>query len=140
LKIPLNNAGESWFTALNRHGEILLEGLSPNNDVYIDQVVEYVKKNYMRDIGINTIAAILNITPNYLSSLFHKKTGRKFIGYLTELRILKAKELLAEDKLSMEKIAAMVGYHSPRHFHKLFWKYTAQYPSEYRKRFQKIRS
>jgi two-component system response regulator YesN len=131
--LPLEDHADLWLNALNKHGEALLLGFEHNSDGYIEQVIDFIKENYNYDIGINTIANSLNITPNYLSALFHKKTNRKFIDYLTEFRILKAKELLMNTRLSIEKIAEKVGYHSTRHFTKLFLKYTKQYPSEYRK-------
>lgn len=122
-----------WLTHLHKQCEKLLRELNDNNIDYINQVIDFMKENYMYDIGVNTLADMLGITPNYLSSIFHKKTNMKFIDYLTELRILKSKELLAEKRLSIKEISEKIGYLSTRHFTKLFFKFEHQYPSDYRK-------
>jgi len=133
FSLKLENNIPNWINALRVHGEKQFEAMNTDSSSYVNQVIDFIAENYMYDIGINTIAQALNITPNYLSSLFHKKTNMKFTDYLTELRILKAKELLANNKLSIADISKMVGYHSTRHFTKLFLKYTKLYPSDYRK-------
>ena len=87
----------------------------------------------MDDIGIGQIASQLNVTANYLSTLFQKKTGVMFVKYLTNIRMLKAKELLINTNLQVKQIAEKVGYYSTRHFTKLFTETYTSYPSDYRK-------
>lgn len=100
----------------------------------ISQVKAYVEKYYMNDIGIGQIAEMYDITPNYLSTIFHQKAGRKFVDYLTEVRIAHAKRLLVQNKTaSVKDVAVMVGYNSSRYFATLFQKITGMKPSEYRK-------
>lgn len=106
---------------------------SSDSDV-IEQVKTYVEKYYMNDIGIGQIAGLFNITPNYLSTIFHQKAGSKFVDYLMEVRIANAKRLLVQNKTaSVKDIAVMVGYNSPRYFAALFQKVTGVKPSAYRK-------
>jgi two-component system response regulator YesN len=66
----------------------------------------------------------------------HKKIGTPFIKYLTKIRILKAKELLADPQNQVQKVAESVGYYSTRHFTKLFTEVIGCYPSEYQKKFK----
>ncbi len=123
----------SWIMDLKRHSNKLLSYLDQNSSGYIDQVISFVEENYMNDIGLNTIADNLGITPNYLGNLFQKKTNKKFLDFLSEIRLLKAKELLAETEFPIAKICGMVGYHSVRYFTKLFFESENQYPSDYRR-------
>ncbi|MCB7059627.1 hypothetical protein, partial [Eggerthella lenta] len=81
---------------LRRYGKKVLLERRQINTSYIEQVIAFTKDNYMRDIGLNIIADSLGITPNYLGSLFYKQTKTKYVDFLTEIRLLKAKELLAE--------------------------------------------
>lgn len=99
----------------------------------IDQVIRYLEQHYMDDIGIGSIAQQLNVSANYLSMLFNKKTGTPFVKYLTNIRMLKAKELLLNTNLQVKQIAEKVGYYSTRHFTKLFVENCSSYPSDYRK-------
>ena len=98
----------------------------------VSQVISFVDQNYIFDIGIGQIARQLHITPNYLSTLFHKRTGTTFMRYLTQTRMLKAKELLTDPNVKIQQVAEQVGYSSARYFSKLFTKYVGCYPSEYR--------
>ena len=130
---------KSWLQALEEHGEHMLgesqKEAGQSADV-IDRVISFVDQNYMHDIGIGQIAEQLHLTPNYLSTLFHKKTGSTFMKYLTQTRMLRAKELLADPNQQVQQVAEQVGYASPRYFTKLFTEFAGCYPSEYRDRFK----
>lgn len=103
------------------------------NDM-IEQVKKYIQEYYMNDIGINQIASHYELTANYLSTVFHRKTGSKFIDYLTQVRMEAAKRLLIRNaSASVQDIALMVGYNSARHFSTLFQKATGETPTAYRK-------
>ncbi|MEK4344094.1 response regulator [Paenibacillus sp. FSL P4-0184] len=101
----------------------------------VQRVLHYVNLNYMKDIGIGQIAMDMDVTPNYLSSLFHKKMGETFTKYLTHIRMVKAKELLLRNPgLKVQEVAEQVGYYSTRHFTKLFLDHFDCYPSEMHQR------
>lgn len=100
----------------------------------IEQVKKYIQKHYMNDISISQIADHFELTANYLSTIFHRKTGDKFIDYLTRVRMEAAKKLLIQNlSASVQDIALMVGYNSARHFSALFQKTTGETPTSYRK-------
>ena len=126
------NESEKWLQQITDFGKTMLAKKSSNSR-YIDNVLDYIEKNYMKDIGINTIADELQITPNYLSSLFHREMKMKFTDYISKIRISRAKKLLVETNLTIKEISEKVGYQSTRHFTKLFIKYADMYPSAYRK-------
>ena len=98
----------------------------------IKELKNYLEIHYMEEIGLTELADKLHITPNYLSRLFHKHTGCKFMKYLTDLRMAKAKELLQNSSMSVQQISEAVGYHSARHFTGLFKNHYGKYPSECR--------
>jgi two-component system response regulator YesN len=127
---------EQWIQELKIYGENFLRMKKPKDHGSADlikQVTRYIEEHYMDDIGIGLIASQLNVTANYLSTLFQKKTGVMFVKYLTNLRMLKAKELLLNTNLQVKQIAEKVGYFSTRHFTKLFTEAFGSYPSDYRK-------
>jgi two-component system response regulator YesN len=136
----LGNEITDWADELQRLGEWMLterNQLETGVDL-IQQVVSQIKENYRLDIGIGQIAGELNVTPSYLSTLFHKKTGFTFMKYLTRIRMNKAKELLADSQLQVQQVAEQVGYYSTRHFTKLFTESVGCNPSEYKKRLSAI--
>ena len=121
---------------LRQYGEQLLREQTTKDNPPSDlaqQVIQYIDKNYMNDIGIAQIAGQLSVSSNYLSTVFHKKTGVTFMKYLTRIRMIKAGEMLLNTNLQIKQIAEGVGYFSTRHFTKLFTEAFEQYPSDYRK-------
>ncbi|BFT74703.1 helix-turn-helix domain-containing protein [Paenibacillus sp. P36] len=119
---------------LKEHGERLLQRMNkdePSQDI-VQKVIQYMKSNYRNEIGTNLIAEHFHVTPNYLSTVFHQKTGFTIMRFLTELRINKAKEILAEGPVQIQEAAELVGYFNPSHFTNLFKKIEGHSPTEYK--------
>lgn len=102
------------------------------NPKTIDVVKEYLASNYNHIITLELISNYVNFSPTYFSELFKKETGQNFIHYLTELRILKAKELLKTTNLKIYEIGEQVGYPDEKYFRKVFKRIVGIKPSEYK--------
>ncbi len=135
--LPVEQGHAAWMTLLQHFGERMVAEIpkeeSSSADL-IQQVLKFIDENYRDDIGIGQIAERLNITPNYLSTLVHKKTGTNFMSHLKKVRLLKAKELLNDPNIQIQQVAEQVGYSSARHFARLFAEQFGCLPSEYRDR------
>ena len=84
------------------------------------------------------IAENMYLSPFYISKLFKSETGDTPINYLISLRMEKAKELLDRNPaLSIQEVAAQVGYEDAYHFSKLFKKYYGLSPMYYKARIEK---
>lgn len=97
----------------------------------IDRAKEYIAQNY-RSVSLDSIAREMNISPYYFSKLFKEKTGDNFIDYVTDFKIAKAKEQIAENKKSMKEICVDIGYANSNYFSYIFKKKVGVTPSEYR--------
>ena len=95
----------------------------------VDGVDEYLNDHLVDEVRVPDIAAYLTLSPNYLSSLYRKTAGVTISGRLTELRMLKARELLALPGNAVKSVAADVGYRSTRHFARLYHQRFGHYPS-----------
>ena len=98
----------------------------------ISGILAYLQENYQRDIGLTELASYTRLNPAYLSVLFKETVGTSFVKYLTNLRIERAKELLAHSDLRAADIAEAVGYNDPHYFYEIFKKKTGQTPGAYR--------
>lgn len=58
--------------------------------------------------------------------------GVNLTTYIHDVRIGKAKELLLDDSLSIQKVAEMVGYRHEKHFMQIFKKTCGMTPSQFR--------
>ena len=119
------------FVKLLKEHKILNRENTHNISEYVKK---YVEANYMKNFGINQIADELELTPNYLSSLFHKITGIYFSDYLNTYRLEISKTmLLSNSSASIKDIAMMVGYSNARYFSTLFKQSYKMLPTTYRK-------
>lgn len=78
------------------------------------------------------LADQLFITPNYLSTLFTKETGKTFKEHLIEKRMLQGQELLLTTNAKIHEIAQAVGYTDQYYFSYSFKKYFGISPRQMR--------
>lgn len=102
-----------------------------NNDL-IDRIVIYMQRNYQKNLTQEFIASLFYLNRSYLSQLFRQKTGQKFIDYLNDIRIEKAKELLTTTDRKMYQIAKAAGYDNTKYFFRIFKKKTGLTPEQFR--------
>lgn len=104
---------------------------APRWSVPVARAAAYIRENYARQISLESAAAEIPLSPGRLSRLFVEETGRGFSDFLTEVRIEKAKELLAEPGASVKLVSAACGYPDPNYFARLFKKVTGYTPSAF---------
>lgn len=98
------------------------------------QVLNYCAENFNReDMNINTIAQALFISPSYLSKLFNRKLKTSFRQYINNLRISKARLLLAESDKSIVEVMLECGFGNQSSFNRIFFAHCSLTPREYRK-------
>lgn len=86
----------------------------------------------------NKLPNHVHINESYFSRTFKKECGNSVISYITNLRINKAKELLATSNLKTFEISEAVGIHDPAYFSVLFKKNTGMSPKAYRDQFVNV--
>ena len=99
----------------------------------IRKIMDEIKEHYTENITLTGLAEKYSISVSYLSELLKEHLQLSFSEYISSKRIQKAKELLADDSLSIEQIAEQTGYNDYFYFTKVFKKNTGISPSKYRK-------
>lgn len=108
------------------------EGFFAKNSI-IQKVTSKIKKDFRKDISLNSVAEEFSVSPNYLGSLFKKNTGISFSEYLNILRLKYACNLLKTSDYHIKEIALSSGYNSVEYFLYAFKKYMFITPGEFRK-------
>jgi AraC-like DNA-binding protein len=96
---------------------------------------EYFSQSTLIEAGLPSVkyfASKLNLSPNYLSDLLNKSTGKTTQEHIHLELIDKAKSLLWGTNNSISQIAYGLGFEHPSHFTKIFKTKTGRSPSEYR--------
>lgn len=101
------------------------------NPALISKVMEYISEN-LDSVNLENAANYANVSPYYLSRIFHNITGKKFIDVVREIRIETAKKLLSEG-LSVKDVALSVGYGNLSYFSFVFKNHVGLSPKEYAK-------
>lgn len=87
------------------------------------QVISYINDQIDRNFTLAELAALVNMSPSYFSSLFKISMGCAPHQYLIRRRVDRAKILLREGKLTIAEIAHSLGFahqsHLNRHFKRL---------------------
>lgn len=102
----------------------------------VKKVVSIIHEFYQTGITLEEISIRLNMTPEYIGTLFHKEIGVTFSAYMKNFRINKAKELLCGTQYKLYEISEKVGYNDPKYFSKVFKEITGQLPTDYRKTYK----
>lgn len=97
----------------------------------VRKVLAVIGEEYAEKLTLEELARRMRITPEYLSYLFHRNLGIKFATYLKQVRMDKAKELLAEGGCKVYEVAARCGYPDTKYFCRIFREVNSVSPSEY---------
>ena len=116
--------------AILDHDNLLLLEQEPAN--IVENAKEFICRHYQEQISLAMVAEKLNVTPSYLSDLFHKSIGEPYTKFLTRIRMEQALLLLKSNPGGkIYKIAEMTGFVSAKHFNNVFKKYYGFTPSYY---------
>ena len=110
--------------------------VSQNSDKIEDIVapaLRYIQNNFHKDIRLNYLAGLCDVSPSYFSRLFALRTGKSLSQYVIDVRLERAAELLASTSRPVVAIACEVGYVDCGYFYKLFRKKYSCTPLDYRR-------
>lgn len=102
----------------------------------IDRIIkDYYKENQQLEIGALTVPLLadkVSLSPNYLSDLLRKETGRNAKEHIHQHIIHLAKNKLLNSSDSISEIAYDLGFNYPHYFSRLFKKQSGMTPQAYR--------
>lgn len=96
------------------------------------QIMNYIEKNYMKELSLEILSEEFGLTPNYLCKIFKNSTGMKLTAYINQVRIEGAKKLIRGTNMRAHEIAEVVGFASASYFSTIFKQITGQTVSEYK--------
>ncbi|NRF96129.1 helix-turn-helix transcriptional regulator [Paenibacillus frigoriresistens] len=118
------NQIRQWFIGLFRE---FFTYKNKNQSSFVELLVEQAQSVIRElfsdsELSVARIAKTLCITPNYLSKIFHEKTGLTCVEYITDFRLQEAKRLLAQTTRKTYEVAEAVGYDNSHYFSTIFKK------------------
>ena len=101
----------------------------------LNKVCNYTLANYKKDITLEEIAAISNLSVTSFCRYFKLMTKKTYYDFLIEIRISHACRALVEDKLPTEVICFDCGFNNVSNFYRHFKKVTGITPLEYKRKY-----
>ncbi len=103
----------------------------------IKNAIHYIENHYTERLTLEKIADEINLSPSHFQRIFKKTMNMSPNDYLTNYRLMKAKELLLISNDSITDISFLCGFESNAYFSYVFKSHMLMTPSTYRKSHQK---
>lgn len=97
-----------------------------------NRALDYLNKNYMDDMSLDSLAAYAGFSRYTLSRMFRQHTGATFTQYLSKRRVDMAMELLSSTRMPVTQVALQCGFNSIATFNRVFREVKGCTPTQYR--------
>ncbi|WP_407517701.1 AraC family transcriptional regulator [Elizabethkingia anophelis] len=116
------------YELLNK--EIMPYTIISKNKTRLENIFTYVEHHYDKEINIEDVAKLANLTIPAFCNFFKKATQITFTEFVNRYRISKACLLMTQDK-TISECSYSCGFNNVTYFNRMFKKYTNKTPSEF---------
>lgn len=93
----------------------------------------YIEVHYSdSSLTVSDVAKDQYINETYLRKMFKTETGYTITEYITDIRMTKAKALMASGNIKLSDVAELIGYNDAGYFSRAFKKYYGISPSQFK--------
>ena len=119
---------------IRKYGELVKENSIKNYSSPVQKAIISIDSDLTADLSLNHLSSIQNISPAYLSNIFHKETGDTLTDFVNKKRISYAKRLLDTTNMQIQAVAQRCGIVDIHYFSRIFKKQVGCTPKEYREK------
>ncbi len=116
---------------------VVLDALVEGENQRIKAILEYVESNYDRNITLEELSEVANISRSECCRSFKRVVGSTPFEYINKTRVSKSMQLLRASEMLITEIAHEVGFASSSYFISTFKKTVGCTPTKFRKQFLK---
>ncbi|WP_167858914.1 AraC family transcriptional regulator [Paenibacillus cymbidii] len=109
--------------------ELGADGLPSTRRSLAQRIQQYIVQHYREQIRLDDLARHVDRSPNYVSNVFKEVTGRTPVGYMHEVRVAAARELLLTTNMTIGEISESLGYCDQTYFNYIYKKIVGHPPS-----------
>ena len=108
--------------------EALQQPVEAHQERSLRRAVAFIRDHVSEPLNLTLVARHAGFAPNYFSRLFKRREKVTFERYVQDLRIARAKEMLARTTLSIERVGQLSGFASKHYFHRVFKRVSGETP------------
>ena len=108
-----------------------IQGANEKALLLAGRIISYVQESYAQRLTLEDAAEHFHYHPTYINRVMKNAVGVSFHQYLIDYRLKQSLQLLELNNLTMEEIAARVGFANSKHFSACFRKHFQIAPSRY---------
>jgi transcriptional regulator GlxA family with amidase domain len=109
-----------------------------HTDSAVQRAQHWLQKNMARDIRMSDLARAVAVSERTMARRFVAAIGQTPLEYLQAVRLEAARALLETGDMTVQSVAAQVGYNDASSFSRLFRQGVGLSPGSYRRRFQMV--
>ena len=122
------------LTMLMEHGSVPETPTEePRAHHYVQKALLYLSEHYAEPMTLSSVAAEIHISACYLSDLFSRIVGCRFVEYLTRLRLEHARTMLGTRERTVLDVATACGFGTVSNFTRAFRRFYGVAPTVYRR-------
>ena len=104
-----------------------------NENEIIRRAQQFISANVRRKLSVPLVARQVDVSPSYLTALFHKHLQIAPGEYIRRIKLQESKQMIRENTMNFTEIAAALHYSTVHHFSRQFKEKFGITPTEYAK-------
>ena len=103
-----------------------------HSDQALEVLLAYIEGHLAEVLGVPMLARHVQLSQNYLATLFRQRFGMSLPRYILLRRIESARHLIQTTPVTIKMVGSQVGIPDAQHFNKCFRRHTGVAPSRFR--------
>ena len=134
----INSLLTQFLISLLRSTEDVDTRLKASNSVHSENEIirraqQYVSAHIREKLSVPTVARMVDVSPSYLTALFHKNLQISPGEYIRRIKLQESKQMIRENSMNFSEIASALQYSTVHHFSRQFKDKFGITPTEYAK-------
>ena len=113
--------------------ELMEKNSAKSQNAYVNEILRIIDERITEKLSLQDISAKLNLSKEYISSIFKKETGKTLTNYINEQKMIAAKEFVVNSTMPLVEISEILGFDNYNYFSRLFKKNFDRTPINMRK-------
>lgn len=118
------------YSSRHSHLPMCRGGLGPARE---KKIRAYIMEHLSEELSLEELARTVEMSPNYLISLFRASMGMTPHRYVVQQRLERARQLLAQPGIALLEVANQCGFKDQSRFTTTFRRYLGVTPGQYRR-------